>query len=289
MDAPRPIVWLNLVGMTPRLLTHAPRLKRLAEAGFAAPLGGVLPAVTCSAQATALTGLAPGGHGVVANGWMHRDTGEIRFWLQSNRLVQGETIYAAAKKRAAEAGRPFKCAKMFWWFNQGAPVDISVTPKPWYGADGSKAFGIHGEPPELVAKLEKRHGKFPFFSFWGPKAGRPSTDWIARASATVIQEERPDLTLVYLPHLDYDFQRYGPLFEGTVDRVRELDHAAAIVIDAAHEVGADVLAFSEYGILPVSTHETPNRVLRETGFLEVRDGPYGETIGHLPLARRGGV
>ena len=36
------------------------------------------------------------------------------------------------------------------------------------------------------------------------------TQWIARCAAEVLQSERPDLTLVYLPHLDYDPQRFGP-------------------------------------------------------------------------------
>lgn len=278
MDALRPVVWLNVVGLTPRLLQHAPRLFALAEQGGAAPLGGVIPAVTTTAQATALTGLTPSGHGIVGNGWFHRDTGEIRFWLQSNRLIQGETVYGAARRRAEEEGRAFSVAKMFWWFNQGAPVDYAVTPKPWYGADGSKVFGVHGKPAELVESLEQQIGTFPFFSFWGPKAGLPSSDWIARASAYVMDTHRPTLTLVYLPHLDYDLQRFGPDHPDVAARVAEVDRAAGLVIDAADRIGAEVIAFSEYGIVPVSHVSYPNRVLREAGLLEVRDGPFGETI-----------
>ena len=274
----RPIVWLNVVGMTPRLLQHAPRLRALGEAGCAKPLGGLVPAVTCSAQATALTGLAPSGHGIVSTGWVHRDTGEVRFWLQGNRLIQGETVYAAARRVANARDETFTCAKLFWWFNQGAPVDWSATPKPWYGADGSKVFGIHGDPPGLCDELEHALGPFPFHSFWGPKAGLPSTDWIARATAHVLRTHRPTLTLTYLPHLDYDLQRHGPRAPDTPRRVQEVDQAAGRVIDAAHDVGAEVLAFSEYGLLPVSRHVIPNRVLREDGYLQVRDGPFGEAL-----------
>ena len=90
----------------------------------------VVPAVTCTAQATLLTGRTPEQHGIVANGWLFRDTGEVRFWQQSNRLIQAEPLYVTARRRAAERGRPFRCAKLFWWFNQGAAVDCSVTPKP---------------------------------------------------------------------------------------------------------------------------------------------------------------
>jgi predicted AlkP superfamily pyrophosphatase or phosphodiesterase len=274
----RPLVWVDVVGLTPRLLAHAPRLLALAAKGCSKPIEGVVPAVTCAAQATALTGLPPEGHGVVGNGWFHRNSGEVRFWLQSNALIHGETVYAAARRAARERGVPFTAAKMFWWFNQGAPVDLSVTPKPWYGSDGSKVFGIQSHPADLAPALERALGAFPFPSFWGPRAGLPSTDWIAAASAHVIRERKPTFTLVYLPHLDYDLQRFGPNAPGTAERVAEADRAAGAVIDAAHATGAEVVAFSEYGIAPVSRAVLPNRALREAGLLAVRDGPFGETL-----------
>ena len=276
--SPRPLLWLNVVGLTPRLLAQAPRLRALGAAGVARPLGGVVPAVTTTAQATALTGLTPSGHGIVGNGWYLRDQGEVRFWMQSNRLIQGETVYAAARRRARERGVPFTSAKLFWWFNQGAPVDFSVTPKPWYGCDGSKVFGIHGDPPDLAPRLERELGPFPFFSFWGPRAGLPASTWIARATAHVLRTERPTFTMAYLPHLDYDLQRFGPQAPGTAERVREVDEAAGLVLDAAAATGTEVVVFSEYGLLPVRCVAHPNRVLRRAGLLAVRDGPFGETL-----------
>src|SRR5437868_6086333 len=146
-----PLVLLNAVGLTPRLLPHAPRLSALARAGWLRRLRDVVPAVTCTAQATLLTGQTAERHGVVGNGWLWRDTGEVRFWQQSNRLIQAEPVYATLRKRHPE----FRCAKLFWWFNQGAAVDISVTPKPHYGIDGSKVFGIHGTPEGLTEALER--------------------------------------------------------------------------------------------------------------------------------------
>ena len=50
------LVVLNVVGLTPRLLEYAPRLRAL---GPPAPLRPPLPAVTCTCEATMLTGLAP--------------------------------------------------------------------------------------------------------------------------------------------------------------------------------------------------------------------------------------
>src|SRR6516162_9203457 len=151
---PPPLVLVNAVGLTPRLLPLAPRLHALAKSGWVVPLYEALPAVTCTAQATLLTGQTPERHGIVGNGWLYRDTAEVRFWQQSNRLIQSEPVYVTARRRAKERGREFRCAKLFWWFNQGAAVDVSVTPKPYYGADGNKVFDVLSSPQAQAALLK---------------------------------------------------------------------------------------------------------------------------------------
>jgi predicted AlkP superfamily pyrophosphatase or phosphodiesterase len=274
----QPLVLLNAVGLTPRWLSHASRLGALAKAGWMRPLREVLPAVTCTAQATLLTGALPSTHGIVGNGWLFRDTGEVRFWQQSNRLIQAEPLYVTARHRAAERGRGFRCAKLFWWYNQGAAVDISITPKPYYAADGNKAFGIHGTPAGLTERLEKELGPFPFRTFWGPGAGPPCTEWIARCAAAILRDDRPDLTLVYLPHLDYDPQRFGVSGCDMIRLVGQLDAACAPLLDAAGSFGARVWVVSEYGHCDVTRAVEPNRALRRAGLLSVRPGPFGEVL-----------
>lgn len=249
---------INVVGFTPRLAAHAPRI---AAVGKARAWKGPLPAVTCTAQATMLTGLPPSKHGIVGNGWLYRETREVRFWQQSHDLIQGRVFHE---------GR--RTARMFWWFNQGAPAEWYATPKPHYGSDGSKVFGIIDQ---TGCRLEEKLGPFPFFTFWGPDAGLPCSEWIARASAEVMRSRQPEVTLVYLPHLDYDYQRMGP---GNPDRVREADACAGLVIDAAREIGATVVVLSEYGLVPVSRPVHLNRALRQAGWLAVRDGPFGEML-----------
>ncbi len=249
---------INVVGLTPQLLQHAPRLSAV---GTAVPWQSPLPAVTATSQATMLTGLTPAQHGIVGNGWYFRDTQEIRFWQQANSLIQGEKLY-----------ENYETAKMFWWFNQSSGAKYSVTPKPHYGCDGSKIFDILDF---TECDLTKKLGPFPFFSFWGPKAGLPSSKWIASATATVMREKKPQLTLAYLPHLDYDFQRKTP---DNPRRVAEVDRCAGTIIDAAEEIGAQVVVVSEYGLVPVSKPVHINRVLREAGLLHIRSGPFGETL-----------
>ena len=87
-----------------------------------------------------------------------------------------------------------------------------MTPKPWYGHDGNKVFDVAYAPPVIpgVPHNQKWNKPFPFSAFWGPMAGLASTQWIADYSSRLLMRQRPDLTLVYLPHLDYDPQRHGP-------------------------------------------------------------------------------
>ena len=105
------LVVIDAVGLTPRALTHMPRLRRLAAAGFQARVDPVLPAVTCSVQSSFVTGLEPTDHGIVGNGWYFRDLGEVFLWRQHNKLVQGEKVWETARRAKPD----FKVANVCWW------------------------------------------------------------------------------------------------------------------------------------------------------------------------------
>jgi predicted AlkP superfamily pyrophosphatase or phosphodiesterase len=261
-----PTVVLNVVGLTPELLAHAPNLLALAQRGAARPLTTVLPAVTTSVQSTMLTGLLPRDHGIVANGWYFRDLSEIWLWRQSNRLVAGEKVWEAARRRDPT----FTCGKLFWWYNMYASVDYAVTPRPMYLADGRKLPDIHTYPSDLREELQARLGPFPLFRFWGPGADIESSRWIASSALHVLERHRPTLTLVYLPHLDYDLQRFGPRHPGIAAQVAAVDALCRPLIEHARQVGAHVVALSEYGITEVSRPVHINRALRAAGWLKVR-------------------
>ncbi len=261
-----PTLVLNVVGLTPGLLAHAPNLRALAQLGTLRPLATVLPAVTTTVQSTLLTGLAPREHGIVANGWYFRELSEVWLWRQSNHLVQGEKVWEAAKRRDPS----FTCAKLFWWYNMYASVDIAVTPRPMYLADGRKLPDIHTHPAALRDELQGSLGTFPLFQFWGPGAGIASSDWIARCTLQVMQKQRPTLTLVYLPHLDYDLQRLGPKHPAIAAQVAAVDALCGPLIEEARRQGGHVLALSEYGITEVSRPVHINRALRQAGWLKVR-------------------
>ena len=198
----------------------------------------------------------------------------MSLWRQSNRLVEGEKIWEAARKRDPS----FTCAKLFWWYNMYATADFAVTPRPQYPADGRKLPDVYAEPPGLRAELQGQFGTFPLFNFWGPRANLVSTEWIARSALHVWQTRRPTLTLVYLPHLDYDLQRLGPEHPRIAEEVAAVDAACEPLLSAAEKSGAAVIVLSEYGITEVSGPVHINRALREAGLLRVRPEQMGEQL-----------
>ncbi len=262
----RRVLVLDVVGLTPSLLAHAPNLQALARRGAMRPLRTITPAVTCSVQSTLLTGTLPRDHGIVANGWYFRDQSEVWLWRQSNRLVAGEKVWESARKRDPS----FTCAKLFWWYNMYSTADISVTPRPMYPADGRKLPDIYTQPAELRDSLQSELGQFPLFRFWGPGADIVSTQWIGRSALSVFATHSPTMTLVYLPHLDYNLQRLGPNHPAIAADVAAVDAVCGELIQAADRAGAAVVALSEYGITEVSHPVHINRVLREAGWLKVR-------------------
>ena len=151
-------------------------------------MGTVLPAVTCSAQSTLLTGLLPREHGIVGNGWYFRDLAEVLFWRQSNHLVQGERLYEAGRRRDPSLHH----GQAVLVVQHVRAVDWSMTPRPSYPADGRKVFDSYSQPPELKDELQARLGVFPLLRFWGPGADITSTRWIADAAIQVLAEHQPD-------------------------------------------------------------------------------------------------
>ncbi|MCM2313328.1 MAG: alkaline phosphatase family protein [Steroidobacteraceae bacterium] len=258
---------LNVVGLTPALLEHAPHLRALASQGGSRPLATVTPAVTTTVQSTFVTGTLPREHGCVANGWYFRDLAEVWLWRQSNRLVHGEKVWEAGKRRDAS----FTCAKLFWWYNMYATADWTVTPRPVYPADGRKLPDIYTQPAGLRDELNRELGPFPLFRFWGPTADIESTRWIGRATLRVLEQQRPTLTLAYLPHLDYNLQRLGPAHPAIARDVAEVDGVCGELIAAARRLDAEVVVLSEYGITAVDRPVHINRALREAGLLAVRE------------------
>ncbi len=267
---------INAVGLcngaigcdTPRIASYSSQTQRhIIRPAF--------PAVTCTAQSNYLTGKSPESHGIVANGWYHRELAEVQFWKQSNALVRGEKIWEAMRQKK----KGFTCAKLFWWYNMYSTADFSITPRPLYPTDGRKIFDIYAYPYTLRTEIKRALGEFPFPTFWGPAAGQRSPQgepdaasrWIAEAAKWIESRHRPDLSLIYLPHLDYNLQRLGPDHPEIGRDYRRLDSIVSGLLDFFAAAGVRVCLLSEYGIHPVKRPIYLNREFRKKGWLAVKE------------------
>jgi predicted AlkP superfamily pyrophosphatase or phosphodiesterase len=261
-------VVIDIVGLSSSIICeHTPFLKKYISERNLVTIDPMLPAVTTSVQSTYLTGLWPSDHGIVGNGWYDREECEIKFWKQSNKLVHGEKIWDKAKKTDPS----FTCAQMFWWYNMYSSADYSVTPRPNYLADGRKLPDCYSHPASLRDELQKKLGQFPLFQFWGPGANIKSTQWIADSSMVTDDLYNPTLTLIYLPHLDYCLQKFGPDFSNISKELNEIDDVVKQLVEFYTAKKAKIILLSEYGIAPVSKPIHLNRLFREKGLIQIRE------------------
>ncbi|MEO6288300.1 MAG: nucleotide pyrophosphatase/phosphodiesterase family protein [Ginsengibacter sp.] len=260
-------VVIDVVGLSSSLIgNHTPFLSNYISRNNLGSIQPMIPAVTTSVQSTYLTGKWPTEHGIVGNGWYDREDAEIKFWKQSNQLVLSEKIWEKAKKRDAS----FTCSQMFWWYNMYSSADYSVTPRPQYLADGRKLPDCYTHPPELRDILQNKLGQFPLFQFWGPGANITSSRWIADASMYTDDLYDPTLTLIYLPHLDYCLQKFGPDINRIKNDLLEIDKVIENLVNFYEKKNAKMIILSEYGISPVSKPIHINRILREHSLLQLR-------------------
>lgn len=261
-------VIIDVVGLSRSVIgEHMPFLERYIAERNIVSIDPILPAVTTSMQSTYLTGKYPSETGIVGNGWYDRTDAEVKFWKQSNKLVQGEKIWEKAKKQDQE----FTCSMMFWWYNMYSSADYSVTPRPNYLADGRKLPDCYSHPADLRDDLQEKLGQFPLFQFWGPGANIKSTQWIADASMRTDDLYDPTLTLIYLPHLDYCLQKFGPDFSKISNDLKQIDEVIEQLIEFYQKKNANIVILSEYGISPVNNPVHLNRLFRKHGLLAIRE------------------
>jgi predicted AlkP superfamily pyrophosphatase or phosphodiesterase len=232
------------------------------------PLQSVFPAVTCTAQATFRTGLAPAEHGIIANGRFERKTRKTEFWNQAAALLPPTRIWTPLRAKGGTV------AELFCQQSLGDTVDLLLSPAPVHKHSGGIVQDCYAKPSHLYRDLCQQIGrKFNLFSYWGPLASAKSSRWIAAATRAVISNPalRPDFVTTYLPHLDYVLQKKGPDDAAAVQRaVKLVTTELRSLCRAAEENGYGVLIWGDYAITPARHPIYPNRELREHGFFRER-------------------
>jgi len=261
-------VVIDIVGLSQSVIgEYTPFIEGFLKKNYLTHIKPVFPAVTTTSQACYITGKNPDEHGIVGNGWYDRQDNEVKFWKQSNALIESEKIWEKGKKK----NPAFTSSVMFWWYNMYTSADFSVTPRPQYHADGVKAPDCYSHPGSLRDELQKDLGTFPLFNFWGPNANIKSSKWIADASVWVDKAHDPTLSLIYLPHLDYCLQKFGVDFSKIHKELKEVDELVEMLVHHYQSKGANVILLSEYGINDVSKPIHLNRIFREHGLIAIRE------------------
>jgi predicted AlkP superfamily pyrophosphatase or phosphodiesterase len=270
---PKHVLVLDLVCLT---LDHlgdraaTPNLRALADQGYAVPLRPPFPAVTCTAQATLTTGTSPREHGVVCNGMFERDRFAIRFWDQPTSMVKRPKVWEQLRERDRSA----TSALLFFQNTMFATADVVVTPAPIHLDEGLVPW-CYSKPVGFYERLAERHGEFQLPWYWGPLAGAKSSEWIAKAALDTLVEHRPTLTFVYLPHLDYNTQRWGAESEPFKADLKTMDAIVGEIVAGVERLGlredTAIVLVSEYAMTDVSRPVLLNRELRQRGLLAVRE------------------
>lgn len=263
-------VLLSIPGLRQSDLASMPRLSALMSAGATVPLSPGFPCVTCPVQANMTTGVGPEQHGVIANGFFYRDKGQVEMWTAWNECIQAPQLW----QRLKEHDPTLTSAVWFPLHSKGAKADFICTPAPIHNPDGSESLWCYTVPTELYGELRDTLGHFPLMNFWGPMSNIKSTAWIIDSAVVGAKKFQPRFSYIYLPHLDYAAQKFGPDSPQALAALGDLDACIGKLVDGYTAAGiTDVLwlAASEYVITPVNAVSYPNRVLREAGLLALRE------------------
>ncbi|HMP00081.1 MAG TPA: alkaline phosphatase family protein, partial [Kiritimatiellia bacterium] len=227
----------------------------------------IFPAVTCPTMASVRTAAKPDHHGMVANGLFFRDLRKIMFWEQSAALVQGTRIWDDLRRR--DLGR---VAMLFWQQSLGESVDVVLSPRPIHRHDGGLIQDCLSRPEPLYAEIaEGLKRPFNLMHYWGPLASGKSSTWILGALDHVMKNENPDMLFGYLPHLDYDLQRYGPEHRCARRAGKSLAKMLARFIASCEKNYYDYIIYGDYEMFPVKRGAVfPNRRLMDAGLLRTR-------------------
>ncbi len=284
-----------------------PNISRLSDEGESAMMEPVFPGVTCTVQASILSGTHPNQHGIICNGFYDRINRNVSFWEQSSDLVQRDRIWDIARKKLSDDTKTktefytsaktqtttkseglisnsspsppsrssdLKIAVLFWQNTMFSNAETIVTPRPIHLDCGvimwcySKPLGYYDQ------HLKPKIGEFNLATYWGPLASSASSKWISEATTYTLENHRPNLLFTYIPHIDYSAQRFGKNSSQVRDDLKVADGLVEKIVQKTVDLGireeSQFIIISEYGFNDVSGTVPLNLRLRDAGLLATR-------------------
>jgi predicted AlkP superfamily pyrophosphatase or phosphodiesterase len=247
-----------------------PNISKIASTGECSRLEPVFPAVTCTVQASILSGKYPNEHGIICNGLYDRNKHEVSFWEQANSLVEAERIWDLIKKKRSYS----RTALLFGQHTMYSSADFVVTPRPLHMAD-EMIMWCYSRPPGYYEELKSKFGEFNLASYWGPLASQESSGWIVRAALYTLEYQRPNFMFVYIPHADYSAQKFGKNSKAMQNDLKRADEFVGNIVQKVTDLGIEnetlFIIFSEYSFNDVKASVPLNQKLRDASLLATRN------------------
>ena len=247
-----------------------PNISKIASTGECSRLEPVFPAVTCTVQASILSGKYPNEHGIICNGLYNRNKHEVSFWEQANSLVETERVWDLIKKKRPDA----RTAVLFGQHTMYSNADFVVTPRPLHMAD-EMIMWCYSRPPGYYEELKYKFGEFNLASYWGPLASQESSAWIVKAALYTLEHQRPNFMFVYIPHADYSAQKFGKNSIAIQNDLKRADEFVGNIVQKVTDLGIEnetlFIIFSEYSFNDVKSSVPLNQKLRDASLLTTRN------------------
>lgn len=272
------LIFLTVPGLRRQDLAAMPNLQSLfGQSSTPSTLVHSFPAVTWPSQATMLTGKTADQHGAVGNGFYWRDKQKVEMWTAWNEVIHQPQLWDELNTH------DISTAAWFPMLSKGSGADFVCMPAPIHQPDGSEDLWCYTKPQDFYGTLLEKFEHFPLKHFWGPLANIQSTQWIADSAVLAAETFKPQFFYIYLPHLDYAAQKFGPDSDQATEALTELDDVIGTMAQKMIAAYGEVqwLVASEYEITAVDHVSYPNRLLRRAGLLNVDAQEDGE---HLDLS-----
>lgn len=227
------------------------------------PVATVFPALKTTVQASFKTALEPAGHGIVADCFYSRSLCKVFHENSSACFCEGGRIWNRESAAAA-----LKTGQVFW-SNSIAESDFIVA-KDYVSKENVSAPCLYVSSADNMAG-QVNASKFKFKYMEGPSASDESSKWIVNTVLKALKTQALDILFAYLPLLDIELTRNDIDSQAASSAFAQTEKFLEMLYEAARLNGYEILIFGDYAVSKAEKVLCPNRILKESGFLSIKE------------------
>jgi phosphonoacetate hydrolase len=182
-----------------------PVLKRLAKEGVFKQVSGIFPSVTNVNNVSICCGQWPDEHGIIANSFYDRESGNAVF-MNSSELIRADTLFQRAKKSGVKTALLTSKRKTTELFKHATDICVAAEDPP---ADFVEAYG----DPESIYSAE--------------------INWWLWSVAVDLLRTDPEIGLLYVHITDYPMHMWAPDDPVSLQHLSRLDELIGEAVKAA--------------------------------------------------------